>query len=71
MTRAKEVFDECAVQDVPGWDPASLLRAESLPVDQILVPMPPGMNIEQSPDPIDRGNPRQEWEKGWDGRENA
>ena len=32
----KELFDEGLIQDVPGWDPRTFLRAVTIPVHQVL-----------------------------------
>lgn len=50
-----EVLDERAVQDVPGGNPASLLRTVSLPIDQILETTTPRANIKESADSMNRG----------------
>ena len=51
-----EIPDETGVDDVPGWDPLSLLRSVPLPVYQVLPTPSPAANRQQSFNPIHRAS---------------
>ena len=42
-------IDEARVQDVPRGDPATLLRAKTLPVNQVLDSPAPWSNLQEVP----------------------
>lgn len=44
---ATKVSYECWIQDVPGWDPAPLLRAVALPVYEVLEPSAPTSDVKK------------------------